>query len=375
MYRKDFCMPSNTYLLNHSVGRPLKSAQSYCQSRFWSPWQTGASEPWSIWLEQITAFQQALARLTNHKATCFCPQVNISGALTKLLLSKPKWYEQPIKVLMSEADFPSIGFVFKHALPDADVVFIPLDSDMTDGDIWESYFRRNIDLAFVTHAFSNSGQASPLCDIAALGKRYNVPIILDVAQSLGVLELDLEKLEVDFVLGSSVKWLCGGPGAAFLWVSEGQINTCTPKDVGWFSHQAPFEFDIHQFDFASTALRFFGGTPSILPYTIATHSIEYFLRAGIDQVRARNFILLRELYDGLAEYVVSPTHRERGTGTAIFNFGQYQDAIKALCDHEGVAIDERQMGLRISPHIYNELADITVFIDIVREVIKGKSKF
>ncbi|WP_350637139.1 aminotransferase class V-fold PLP-dependent enzyme, partial [Pseudoalteromonas sp. GW168-MNA-CIBAN-0100] len=78
---------------------------------------------------------------------------------------------------------------------------------------------------------------APVYDIVAISKLTNSLSIIDGAQSAGVIPLDLSVLDADFLIGSSVKWLCGGPGAAYLWVNKTQIEYCEPKDVGWFSHQ------------------------------------------------------------------------------------------------------------------------------------------
>lgn len=370
MYKDDFSLSSGCYLLNHSVGRALKSSQSDFTEHFFAPWHTSNNEPWQQWLRAIERFTQALADLFNSKSEQFCPQVNLSSGLTKLVMSHPRLMQSGCRVLMSQSDFPSMGFAMQKALPkDAQIDYIPNEQDLTDIAVWQQHIKPDTDLVFISHAYSNTGEQAPIAKIAALCQSNNSLSLVDVAQSAGVLPLDLNKVGIDFMIGSSVKWLCSGPGAAYLWISEAQLALCKPVDVGWFSHQNPFEFDINHFDYNKTALRFWGGTPSIAPYVIAGHSIAYFAKLGIDVVRAHNLKLLTLLKDALNDYLVSPRSEKASSGTAIFNFSDRQAAVMQALTAANISVDERAYGLRVSPHIYNDESDMKLFIKVVRSAL------
>ena len=168
-----------------------------------------------------------------------------------------------------------------------------------------------------------------------------------------------------------MKWLCGGPGAAYLWINPQQITQCEPKDVGWFSHQNPFEFDITHFQYNAKTLRFWGGTPSILPYVIAADSIEYIAQFGVDKVRAHNLALLTLLQQQLAAFLVSPNDKDQCSGTAILDFAKHQQNVLAELEAANISVDVRKLGIRISPHIYNTASEIQAFITTVKKVIKA----
>ena len=362
MKKHDFHLSSGSYLLNHSVGRPLKSLQQAFQQAYLSPWQDQGREPWSDWLNVISKFNQALAKLFNSKAELFCPQVNLSSALTKILMSQPKLANKP-KVLMSEIDFPSMGFALQKSV-NADITFLPKETNVTEFDNWAEYLTDEFDLVFVSHAYSNTGQCSPVKQIVDLAKQKNVLSIVDVAQSAGVIPFDLTDISPDFLIGSSVKWLCGGPGAAYLWLSQTQLAICQPIDVGWFSHQNPFEFDIHHFEYNDTALKFWGGTPSIAPYAFAAHSIEYFAELGSASVNQHNRKLQNQLISALTSFVVSPKEEIKRSGTVILNFDDNQYILEKLT-RSNIAVDVRSSGIRVSPHIYNDENDIKDLIAIL----------
>jgi len=367
-YKADFCLPEQgCYLLNHSVGRPLKSAQQAFHQGFFHPWQNHSTEPWQQWLSSIETFQSALGQLFNHGPENFCPQANLSSALCKLVMSHPRLTKPSSKLLMSEQDFPSMGFALRHALPECEICFIPKELDITCADVWDSHLSQDIYLVFISQVYSNSGQQAPVKTIVERAKQQGILTLIDVAQSAGLIRLDLTATEPDFMIGSSVKWLCSGPGAAYLWVHPNHIADCKPKDVGWFSHDDPFEFDIHDFRYQKGALRFWGGTPSVAPFILAAHSINYANQIPQGLTRQHNLRLLTLLAKALGSQFVSPIEANKCSGTAILQFGNNQDAVLKALKTAHIGVDARSLGIRVSPHIYNDEDDIAHLIEVINK--------
>lgn len=370
-YKKDFVLTAGTYLLNHSVGRPLQTAETNFKQLFFAPWQESGVEPWGDWLDTIELFISGLSRMFNAPASEFCPQVNLSSALTKLVMSLTQLQRDNAVILMSEIDFPSMGFALKKALPkNCELRFIPKGLDITDTNVWDAHLTADIDMVFVSHAYSNTGQLSPVDDIVAVAKSRGVLTLIDIAQSAGVVPIDLGTLQADFIIGSSVKWLCGGPGAAYLWVNSKHLADCKPKDVGWFSHENPFEFDIHDFRFHNSALKFWGGTPSVAPYAIAAHSIDYFCQLGSERLRQHNQNLIELVANELGSELVSPREKDKRSGTMILNFGHRQQLVLSALKNANISVDARSQGIRVSPHIYNDAADMWRLLELVNSAGK-----
>ncbi|GBL04474.1 aminotransferase class V-fold PLP-dependent enzyme [Glaciecola sp. KUL10] len=369
--RNDFALADTTYFLSHSVGRPLKSAELAFKESFLSPWQHSGLEPWGEWLTIIEKFQSSLGLLFNAHSAEFCPQTNLSSALTKIVMSLEALQKKKVVVLMSEIDFPSMGYALKKSLPScAELRFIDKDLDITDQAVWERHLTNEIDLVFVSNAYSNTGQLAPVETIINRARGLGVISILDVAQSAGIIPLDLKVVEPDFMIGSSVKWLCGGPGAAYLWVNSNIIEQCQPRDVGWFSHENPFEFDVHSFRYHPSAIKFWGGTPSVAPYAFASHSINYFAQIGSQMLRTHNQEMIDKLINSLAPFVASPFAPLKRSGTVIMHFGKDQEKIKAALTRAKISVDERINGMRVSAHIYNDSDEIDKLIEEVQNIIK-----
>jgi kynureninase len=222
-------------------------------------------------------------------------------------------------------------------------------------------------LVFISQVYSNSGQQAPVKSIVEKAKQQGILTLIDVAQSAGIIPLDLTEIAADFIIGSSVKWLCSGPGAAYLWVSPNQLKNCEPKDVGWFSHDNPFEFDIHKFRYHQGALRFWGGTPSVAPFILAAHSIDYANQLLPGLVRQHNLKLLALLHNAFGEQLVSPREASKCSGTAILQFGDAQNSVLKALKSAHIGIDARSLGIRVSPHIYNDEHDIEYLINVINK--------
>lgn len=359
-HRRDFLLPEGTYLLSHSVGCLPRAARE-AADEFFGPWAAQGGEAWDGWLASIGGFQRSLATLLNGESAGFCPQSNISSALAKILSSLPR-REGKRKLLLSESDFPSAGFALAQAeRAGYKVEFVPAESDTSSVECWERHITPDTQLALVTHVLYGDSRLNPVAEIIDCARRHEVFTLVDVAQSAGVVPIDLRAWGADFVVGSSVKWLCGGPGAGFLWANPSGIERFEPSDVGWFSHEDPFEFRIREFRYAPDARRFWGGTPSVLPYVVARASIDLINSIGVENVRAHNRALTERLVSAALERgltVRTPQDPERRGGTVCVAFPDPQRVCRRLKEAKVYADVRPAYGVRFSPHVYNDAEDI-----------------
>lgn len=364
MFEDQFVAHDGIYLLNHSVGRPPVSAAAAMREDFFAPWEHGDAEVWPVWLAKIENFRSVLGSLLNGAAEDFCPQTNLSSALTKLVHSFPKRTGKQT-LLLHEDSFPSMGFVLQCAEKSGfDISMIPAELDPGDINTWTDHLTDDVGVVLIIHVHSNTGVLTPVADIVADAKQRNITSIVDIAQSAGVVPIDLAEWNPDFVIGSCVKWLCGGPGAGFLWAHPDRVQICAPVDVGWFSHENPFEFDIRNFRYANGALRFWGGTPSVLPYVVAANSVALIQSIGVERIQQHNHELTQSILEALEpDCIVSPSEPERRGGTVVLNFGNKQETVVGRLHRAGIRFDTRSAGIRLSPHIYNNGFEV----DLVRD--------
>ncbi len=361
--RSQFHVPEGTYLLSHSVGCLPRGSQDAVRAAVYQPWMEAGGDAWPAWLEAVAGFRQAVARLIGAGADQVCPQTNVSGAVTKIIHALPKRAGRDV-ILLCEEDFPSVGFVACAAAARGyRTRFLPRGVEVEDVARWEAELAADdVQVALVTHAFSNRSARLPVEAITKAARREGVFTIVDAVQTMGVVPVDVGQWEADFVVGSSVKFLCGGPGAAFLWVSDAALMATNPIDVGWFSHANPFEFDIHNFRAAEDASRFWGGTPSVLPFAQAAYSIGRILEIGVETIHAHNQALIQRLHDALPDRIRSAGETR---GNAVLIAVNDPEATLATLREARLFVDSREGCIRLSPHIYNSGEEIDRLIALL----------
>ena len=344
------------YLATHSVGCVTTAALDALQTRFIEPWGQRGAGAWEHWLAAIDEFRISLSLLLGGKPADYCPQLNLSAALSALLGSLAAPAENRNVWIAAEDSFPSMGFVLGQAQAlGYRLRLIPRAHSPARLQTWTDAITPDVCGVLVTHVFSNTGVVAPAADIARHARALSVCSVVDVAQSAGVLPLSVETLDADIVIGSCVKWLCGGPGAGFLWAREEFARRLTPTDIGWFMHERPFEMDIHSFRFAKGAQRFWGGTPSVAPYVMAAASVRLLAGIGIPAIFTHTRGLQRAFHESLPRHWRSRLALDCLGGTLCIPCGESLEAVKRGLNDRGAHYDFRGEVVRLSFHLVNTI--------------------
>lgn len=364
-----FHLPEGAYLLSHSVGCLPSKTQNALHIDYFTPWAKSGGDAWPSWLAIVDGFCEELALLLNGSAEDFCPQANLSSSLTKYLMSMPVDPNKN-KVLMHQTAFPSMGFVVQALKTYGyDLVMIDQQYDSNELDSWQEAIKDDVAAILITHVHSNTGRLSQVGKIISLAKTCQAKVIVDIAQSAGIVPIDLSHWQVDMVMGSCVKWLCGGPGAGFMWLNPAEINALKPADVGWFSHQDPFEFDIQHFEYAKGAKRFWGGTPNIAAFSIARASIKVINTIGVDLIRQHSQYLQSLVLRAAAPYLTVPIELDLNGGTLCLSFSEkIANQLHTLLQQNKVFFDRRGDTLRLSFHIYNDESEADLIVRLFRHL-------
>ena len=196
-------------------------------------------------------------------------------------------------------------------------------------------------------------------------------VLLDCYQSAGTVPFSVEELGVDFACGGSVKWLCGGPGAAWLYVKPSRIPEFAPRITGWFGHRAPFAFTMPEQQYADNVWRYAGGTPAIAALYQARAGAEIIAEVGVEAIRAKSLRQTQAIVarcDAAGYELRSPRDAAWRAGTVCFDFPSSDQVAKELnrrrffCDHRPGC------GIRMSPHFYSTDEECGQFLDEVERI-------
>lgn len=353
--RNLFNVPDN-YFLSHSVGCLPHVTPDVLQDTYFLPWREMGGAAWPAWMEILEDFRSGLSALFNTAIHNICPQTNVSSALTKIIHALPKRADRNT-ILCSVDDFPTIGFVLQQA-ERAGYTVRMVEGDPSNLVTWLNAMDDTVSIIHITHAFSNTSKLTPVKQLCDIARDKGIFSIVDIAQSAGILPIDLAALQPDFAIGTGVKYLCFGPGACFLYASDKMIETSQPIDVGWFSHEQPFEMNIRNFRYADTAMRFFGGTPSPAPFAMANAALKLWHEIGLDKTQGRAQNLLDRLASAAPNHMlVSPSASTERGGSCVIAPDD-REAFRTALDARRIAFDERAEGFRFSVHGYTSDADI-----------------
>ena len=374
-YRDEFPVLSRkTYLISASLG-PLPTRSRALVDAYLDAWaEKGA--PDHVWFEDIFPRMRELKRSFASLAGCDPDELaittNVSVAMSTIA-SALDFAERP-KVVMSELDFPTDGHVWlANAKRGVQVEWLRSPDGLT---IPLEEYDRAIDertaVVIVNRVLYRSSaivDAKQVCRIARERGAYS---FLDDYHGIGIVPLDLHDLGCDLYTAGVLKWLCGGPGLAFLYVRRDLIPALEPTVTGWFATADPLSFDTQHLAYHPTARRFEHGTPPAPACFLAQGGLDVISEVTPQRIRARQGELTDHVIaraDELGLPVRTPRDRDARGGVVNVGVGPGAGEIcHALLDRN-VCTDFRGDGLRISPHFFNTEADVDRCFDELRPML------
>jgi len=269
------------------------------------------------------------------------------------------------RVVYERGNFPSVRYLYQ-AQPDLEVVVCKDDAEIVD-----RIDERTL-LVPISHVVFKSGEIQDVEPIVRRAREVGARVILDCYQSAGIVPLDVTALEVDFAVGGSVKWLCGGPGNGWLYVRPDLAEQLQPTYIGWQAHARPFAFE-EEMEYAGGAARFLTGTPNPAAHYAATAGYDLVEEVGIARIREsslRQTQLLIDLADAAGFEVRSPRDPARRGGTVTVDVPE-SASVHAELEERDILCDYRPgAGIRIGPHFYNSDDEISFAIGQIAEILE-----
>ncbi len=373
-WRKEFPILENTtYLISHSLGAMPRRAAAALQE-YADTWATRGVRAWEEgWWEMPVTIGNLIGSIIGAGPGEMVMHQNVSicqGMVTSCFA----WNGSRNKIVTDGLNFPSNDYIYYGLerlgaricrVPSPDGMTLPLDSLL--GVIDEQ-----TQLVSVSHVAFRSSFVQDLAAITRRAHEVGALVIADLYQSAGILPLDVHALGVDFATGGSVKWLCGGPGAGYLYVRPGLRTELQPAATGWMAHSRPFEFESGPIDFAPDAFRFLNGTPNVPALYAARSGYEIVNQIGVEAIRAksvRQTQRLIELADEAGFSVRSCRDPQLRGGVVVLDVPNGKEVTREL-GLRNVLVDYRpDAGIRISPHFYTADEEVERVIREIRSII------
>jgi kynureninase len=227
----------------------------------------------------------------------------------------------------------------------------------------------------ISHVIFRSAYINDAQAVIEKAHKVGAHVVLDTYQSLGTVPVDVTALNVDFACGGVLKWLCGGPGVAYLYVRPDLGKKLEPKLTGWFAHQDSMAFETGPIRYTDPPFRFMNGTTHIPALEACRPGLKIIREAGVEKIREkskRQTARLIQLADQHGWRINTPRDPERRGGTVSIDMPDSQEVCKDLLARE-ILVDWRpKAGVRFSPHFYNTDEEIDLAIATVEEILKER---
>lgn len=364
-WRSEFpSLESCCHLISHSLGAmPIRAAEHL--NEFLELWNDKSINAWESWLPEVDRAAARIEKLLSAPAGTVIMHTNVSSVMS-VLASCFEYTEERNKVVYSALQFPTVSYVWKaeerrgarcHIVESDDGITVDLDKML------EAIDERTVAVP-ISHVIFKSAYIQDAKAICARAAEVGAHVILDCYQSLGTIPVDIVDIGASFAAGGSVKYLCGGPGAAYLYVRKDLIEEMRPRVTGWFGHESPFAFTMPEQSYAETVWRYMGGTPAVAALYQARAGAEIVGEIGVRRIRDKSLQLTDAIIAAVDERgwtLNTPRDPDRRGGSVVFDFVGAAAVARELnlrrffCDHRPGA------GIRISPHFYTRAEEIDLF--------------
>ncbi|MGI9113164.1 MAG: aminotransferase class V-fold PLP-dependent enzyme [Gaiellaceae bacterium] len=362
-YRSEFpILEHTTYLINHSLGampaRVEERVADYART-----WRERGIRAWGEgWWDLPLTVGDQIGRIVGAVPGTTVMHQNVAIA-EAIVLSCFRPVGARNRIVYERENFPSVRYLYE-AQPELDVVVCE-----DDGAIVEAIDERTL-LVPISHVLFKSGEIQDVGAIIDRAHEVGAYVILDAYQSAGIVPFDVTALNVDFAVGGSVKWLCGGPGNGWLYVRPDLAARLEPTYTGWQAHESPFGFE-EEMRFAAGAARFLTGTPNVPALYAATAGYDLIEEIGVERIREnslRQTDRLIELADAAGFEVRSPRDHGRRGGTVTVHVEDFAAVYKELAERQILCDFRPGAGIRIGPHYFTSDDELELVIAQIGEI-------
>ena len=373
-WRSEFpILAETTYLVSHSLGAMPRRARQRLNA-YADTWETRGVRAWAEgWWAMPLSVGDEVGRILGALPGSVAMHQNVS-VCQALILSCFDFGGRRNKIVYEALNFPSVMYVYEaHRTLGARIVEVCSEDGIT---IPLERMLAAIDdetlLVPLSHVLFRSGYIQDVAEITKRAHEKGALVVADLYQSAGSVPIDVTRWDVDFATGGSVKWLCGGPGAGYLYVAPRLQETLRPRLTGWMAHERPFAFEPGAIHYASGAARFLHGTPAVPALYAAQAGYAIVSEVGVDRIRAKSLRQVQAVVERAQAHgfkVKSPANPQQRGGMVILDVPEAEAVARELI-RRGILIDHRPgAGIRLSPHFYTSDDELMNALDQIREIL------
>lgn len=375
-YRSEFpILEKAVYLISHSLGAMPRATYDRLHE-YADVWASRGVRAWAEgWWDMPVTIGNEVARIIGADKNTVVMHQNVSicqSLILSTLLPLPPNSKRN-KIVFEELNFPSVMYVYEAHARENDLRIERVKSD--DGitmplERMLAAIDEETLLVPISHVLFKSAFLQNARAITERAHEVGAIVVLDTYQSAGTVPFSVKDLDVDFATGGSVKWLCGGPGAGYLYVRPDLIDRFEPRTTGWMAHEHPFAFET-EMHYAPNITRFLHGSPAIPALYAAESGYKIINEIGVEAIREKS-VRQTQMLIGLAEAagfrVTSPRDPAQRGGTITIWDDNAAAITKELIRREFIVDYRPGAGVRVSPHFYTKDEELELVIAEMKKI-------
>jgi len=375
--RSDFpTVDKGVHLISHSLGAVPRQARAYA-NQFLDEWENDSITAWGKWLPAVRSLGDLVAGVLGVDKGTVAMLPNVSTVQS--FVASCFTFEGRNKIVYDDLNFSTVHYVWQEQQRrGAEVVVV----ESRDGihppteELLAAIDEKTL-LVPISHVLFRSSGMYDAKRVIDRAHEVGALVLLDCYQSAATVPLALKEWDCDMACGGSVKWACGGPGAAYLYVRPDLLERLKPMSTGWFAHAEPFAFDMGPMRYAADAWRMIGGTMAIPAIYTARAGWETITKLGVENIRKKSLrqtTLLRELVEARGFTVNTPRGDHERGGTICFDFEGADVVSRELSARKFFHDYRPKCGIRASPHFYTTDDELHRFMGALDEIRKAGPK-
>ncbi|MGA9773404.1 MAG: aminotransferase class V-fold PLP-dependent enzyme [Blastocatellia bacterium] len=378
-WRKEFPILDNTvYMISHSLGAMPRRTRDRLQE-YADIWATRGIRSWEEgWWMMPTTVGDLIGKIIGAGEGEVVMQQNVS-ICQSIINSCFSFSDGKRNKIVSESlNFPSNLYIYNALVQDgARLVTVPSDDGITVPleRMLEAIDETTL-LVSVSHVIFRSSYIQDLKAITERAHEAGALVVADIYQSAGTVPINVREIGLDFATGGSVKWLCGGPGAGYLYVRRDLWQKFEPRLTGWLAHKHPFAFETGPNDYADNIYRFLNGSPNVPGMYAAMSGYEIINEVGVEKIREKSIrqtTRLIEIAEGAGFKVNCPKNVSERGGTVVIDVPHGQQVTAELLRRDFLVDYRPGAGIRVAPHFYSKDEELELTVREIKQILETKA--
>lgn len=363
-FRDHFPIFKNKTYINSCSKGALSHEVQQAYLDYLSDWNEKGS-PWELWVERNEAVRHAFAGLIKAEPNETAVTTSVSASVSALA-SALDFSGERNKIVTTDFDFPATAQIW-HAQKarGAQIANVAAAGNILPLERFADAIDTRTRIVSLSHVCYRNGSKVDVPAIVEIAHSKGAWVMLDAYQSLGTEIIDVKKSKVDFLVGGMLKYLLGSSGLAFLYARKELLPQLNPTVTGWFAQANIFAMDIYANTPSPTARKFESGTPAVPNVYAALAALKLIQSIGVETIERHLLEITGAIKAGVMQRgfnLVSPVSPQQH-GPLIALRSHKVDLLVKWLERDGVIVSSRDDNLRISPHIYNNLADVNKLMD------------